>query len=402
MNTLSLMMKTLLVLAIATILVSVALPSALAQTETVLYSFDDNGTDGWYPAASLVRDAKGNLYGTTREGGANGDGTVFELTASGAETTLYSFGGTTTEGISPNNLIRDAEGNFYGTTYLGGTYGFGTVFEFAPSGAETTLYSFGKSTTDGHDPRAGVVRDMQGNLYGTTTYGGTATCEFSGCGTVFELTASGTETILHRFDNNGRDGYQPSAGLVLDTKGNLYGTAINGGAYDDCGIAFELTSSGKEKILHSFGKTATDGCSPWAGLIRDTKGNLYGTTLYGGVHGDGTVFEVTPSGTETILYSFGGTATDGQNPYGVLVRDTEGNLYGTTIFGGAGDCQYGCGAVFEVTLSGTETILHRFGETATDGQGPDAGLVRDSEGNLYGTTTSGGTYGGGTVFEVKP
>jgi len=415
-----------LTLALLAALLLPAVPAAQAQTETVLYSFD--GTDGFYPKAPLVRDTKGNLYGTTvyggtYAGGLEGCGTAFELTPAGIETILHNFGETATDGCNPQaGLVRDTEGNLYGTTSFGGTYDYGTVFELAPSGTETILHSFDKNGTDGVDPTAGLVLDTKGNLYGTTQRGGTGTtCSpLGGCGTVFELTPSGTETILHSFDKNGTDGIDPTAGLVLDTKGNLYGTTEYGGTGEcsrGCGTVFELTPSGTETILHSFNSVndGTDGISPLAPLVRDTEGNLYGTTVSGGIYGVGTVFEVTSSGTETILHSFAETATDGGRPYGGLVMDTQGNLYGTTYNGAkTGSClPSGCGSVFKLTLSGTETTLHRFVDNGTDGTRPNAGLVRDTEGNLYGTTLYGGTYGYGgtgqcrpdgcgTVFEVTP
>jgi uncharacterized repeat protein (TIGR03803 family) len=356
-----------LTLALLAALLLPAVPAAQAQTETVLYSFD--GTDGFYPKAPLVRDTKGNLYGTT----------------------------------------------VYGGTYAGGLEGCGTAFELTPAGIETILHNFGETATDGCNPQAGLVRDTEGNLYGTTSFGGTYDY-----GTVFELAPSGTETILHSFDKNGTDGIDPTAGLVLDTKGNLYGTTEYGGTGEcsrGCGTVFELTPSGTETILHSFNSVndGTDGISPLAPLVRDTEGNLYGTTVSGGIYGVGTVFEVTSSGTETILHSFAETATDGGRPYGGLVMDTQGNLYGTTYNGAkTGSClPSGCGSVFKLTLSGTETTLHRFVDNGTDGTRPNAGLVRDTEGNLYGTTLYGGTYGYGgtgqcrpdgcgTVFEVTP
>jgi uncharacterized repeat protein (TIGR03803 family) len=382
-----------------------AVQPAQAQTETVLFSFEDNGT-GYIPVAPVVRDTKGNLYGTTQQGGNHDNcGTVFELTPLGTETILHSFGETATDGCTPGaGLVRDTKGNLYGTTEQGGAHdNCGTVFELTPSGTETILHRFGETATDGCNPFAGLVRDTKGNLYGTTEEGGTGTCS-GGCGTVFEVTSSGTETILHSFGETATDGTYPH-GLVRDTEGNLYGTTVGGGTYG-YGTVFKLTSSGRETILHGFGKTATDGTSPDAGLVRDTKGNLYGTTPAGGTGkcsgGCGTVFELTSSGTETILHSFVDNGTDGTNPEAGLVRDTEGNLYGTTNNGG-GTGTVGCGTVFEVTSSGTETILHSFCETARDGGSPLAGLIRDAEGNLYGTTSSGGTYlSYGTVFEVTP
>ena len=382
-------------LVIAISLGSLALQSAQAQTETLLHSFQSNGKDGTQPRAGLVRDTKGNLYGTTTSGGTYNNGTVFQLTPSGSEKILHNFNHNTGDGMSPlAGLIRDTQGNLYGTTVGGGAYLGGTVFELTPSGKETVLHSFDDVTTDGFGPVASLVRDAQGNLYGMTPSGGP-----SSGGIVFEVTPSGTETILHSFDDsNSTNGYGPEAGLIMDASGNFYGTTQAGGTEGalSYGTAFEMTPSGTETVLHTFG-IGTDGSNVWAGLVRDAKGNLYGTTYQGGTYGNGTVFEVTPSGTETVLHSFNNDGTDGYGPMAGLVIDASGNLYGTTEFGGT----YTYGTVFEITPSGTETILHSFG-AGTDGRNPVAGLVLDTQGNLYGTTEKGGAHGGGAVFKVKP
>ncbi|HKV82551.1 MAG TPA: choice-of-anchor tandem repeat GloVer-containing protein [Candidatus Sulfotelmatobacter sp.] len=310
-------------------------------TETVLHSFNVDGTDGAYPVASLVM-YRGNLYGTTVEGGTdNIDGTVFELkhtTKGWTETILHSFGASG-DGSQPYCALTvdNKTGNLYGTTNVGGAYSHGTVFELTPSGTETILWSFGNGT-DGANPIAGVIRDTNGNLYGTTEYGGD-----SGYGAVFKLTPSGTESILHSFDLNGTDGAYPVAKLVMYS-GNLYGTTVNGGAYGD-GTVFKVTPSGTETILHSFANNDIEGINPYAGLVMHN-GNFYGTTANGGGIGGvaGTVFEMTPSGSETILHTFGGNQ-DGAFPYGGVAFDKAGNLYGTTLDGGAN----GFGTVFELT-----------------------------------------------------
>jgi uncharacterized repeat protein (TIGR03803 family) len=310
-------------------------------TETILHSFNIDGTDGAYPEAGLVM-YKGNLYGTTVEGGTdNIDGTVFELTPTkkgGTEKILHSFG-TTGDGSQPYCVLTvdNTTGNLYGTTNVGGAYSYGTIFELTPSGTETVLWSFG-SGTDGANPVAGVVRDAKGNLYGTTNYGGAY-----GFGTVFELTPSGIEKVLHSFDLNGTDGAYPLARLVI-YKGNLYGTTVDGGTYGD-GTVFEVTLSGKETILHSFANNDIDGYHPYAGMTV-YQGNFYGTTADGGgtESSTGIVFEMTPSGTESILHVFGGNP-DGTNPLGGVVFDNAGNLYGTTFQGGT----KGFGTVYKMT-----------------------------------------------------
>jgi uncharacterized repeat protein (TIGR03803 family) len=361
---------------------------SVAQTESVLYTFSGI-TDGAHPVAGLVRDKEGNLFGTTYQGGNTGCGglgcgTVFEVTPSGAETELHTFTGVP-DGATPTAaLILDKGGNLYGTTGYGGTSGDGTVFEITAAGEYKVLHSF--MGTDGAVPSAGLVRDGVGNLYGTTQYGGAS------YGTVFQITQTGAETVLYSF-TGGADGGAPLGGLVL-WKGNLYGTTADGGSFS-LGTVFELTKKGKETVLHSF-SGGSDGVSPFAGLILDKEGNLYGTTLGGGGSGCsglgcGTVFEVTPSGAETVLYSF----TDGGSVAG-LVQDAQGNFYGTTQRGGSSFN----GTVFKLSPSGVQTVLHTF-TGGSDGQYPESGLVRAGKA-FYGTTFYGGSTDGGTVFKVIP
>jgi uncharacterized repeat protein (TIGR03803 family) len=323
---------------------------------------------------------------------------------------LHSFAGPPTDGANPlASLLRDAAGNLYGTTYFGGASKAGVVFKLSPTGAETVLYSF-TGGADGANPTAGLFRDAAGNLYGTTEYGGA-----DGAGVVFELVRcnSGYDfKVLHRFTGGG-DGGLPLAGLIQDQAANLYGTTANGGAASKecpagCGTIFKLSPTGTETVLHKF--SGGDGASPGpgVGLIRDAEGNLYGTTEIGGAPsivcngGCGTVFKLSPTGTETILYGFTGGA-DGATPYAGLIQDAAGNLYGTTYVGGSS----GPGVVFKLSPTGTETVLHSFTDGA-DGGLPSAGLVQDAAGNLYGTTGQGGAttchprYGCGVVFRLAP
>jgi uncharacterized repeat protein (TIGR03803 family) len=391
-------------LALAVVLVPAVVPTrpAQAQTFTVLYAFT-GGTDGATPT-DLILDAKGDLYGTTVDGGSssfpNGYGVVFEVDKSNKETALYTFTGTP-DGASPNRgpLVRDAPGNLYGTTESGGASGYGTVFKLDTTGKETVLYSF-TGGTDGGDPFAGLVRDGEGSLYGTTTYGGDLTCDAPyGCGVVFKLDTTGTETVLHTFSGSGGDGGNPVAGLVRDAAGNLYGTTREGGSggYPGYGTVFKLDKAGDETILHSF--TGGDGEWPYAGVIRDAAGNLYGTTENGGsVYG--TIFKLDRRGKESVLHSFAGPPADGAQPFAGLVRDAKVNRYGTTAEGGP----LNWGTVFKLDKSGKETVLHSFTGAADGGQ-PWAGLVRDAKGDLYGTTSSGGStgcegYGCGVVFKL--
>ncbi len=330
----------------------VTTPLAQARTYKVLYTFT-GGTDGALPYAGLIRDSQGNLYGTTENGGNSacqgGCGVVFKVDTSGNETVLYSFTGGA-DGWAPlAGLIRDAQGNLYGTTFAGGHIsgcggsGCGVVFKLDTAGQETALYSF-KGGADGATPYAGLIRDAQGNLYGTAGGG------HSGNGVVFKVSQAGKETVLYSFCPEGRpckDGAVPLAGLIWDSKGNLYGTTQVGGKSRD-GVVFELSPARKETVLHSF-TGGNDGVYPEAGVIRDTQGNLYGTTWAGGAHDGGTVFELSPTGKETVLYSFTGAA-DGRLPTAGVIRDAQGNLYGTTSrAGNVSDCGSGCGVVFEVS-----------------------------------------------------
>ncbi|HEV2177754.1 MAG TPA: choice-of-anchor tandem repeat GloVer-containing protein [Terriglobia bacterium] len=384
-------------LAFAALLVSVvvATPSAAAQTYKVLYNFA-GGTDGAYPYAALLLDSAGNLEGTTYLGGAFGSGTVFKVDTTGTETVLYSFQGGT-DGANPEaSVIADATGNLYGTTSAGGASDKGTVFKLDPTGTETVLHTF-TFPPDGEDPQSGLLLDAQGNLYGTTLTGGSA-----GFGTVFWLAPNGTEKILHAFTDVLDAGTPHFAGLIQDTRGNFYGTTQYGGCRlegEICGTVFKLNTFHKENVLHRF-SGASDGHFPFASLLMDSAGNFYGTTELGGTHCKGTVFKLSASGKETILYNFTG-GTDGGLPVSSLVMDAAGNLYGTTYAGGTSNL----GTIFELSATGTETVLHSF--NGNDGAQPLAGVTRDAAGNLYGPTSLGGSSttcsgGCGVVFELTP
>jgi len=303
---------------------------------------------------------------------------------------------------------------------------FAVLLGAAWARSESVLYSFCSqdNCNDGISPRAGLVFDQKGNLYGTTNSGGAYDeCGDSngGCGIVFKLTPEGKETVLHNFCARGypcRDGANPLAGLVFDQKGNLYGTTEYGGVHGQ-GVVFKLTPEGRYAVLHSFcaDDNCTDGYDPYAGLALDQNGNLYGTTTYGGAHGGGVVFKLTPQHRYAVLYSFcsqGPPCNDGALPYAGVLFDQQGNLYGTTVSGGPynNNCSSGsCGVVFELTPQGEETVLYSFCAQSgcADGALPHAGLVLDEQGNLYGTTVSGGLYNSncfgsscGVVFELTP
>jgi uncharacterized repeat protein (TIGR03803 family) len=330
-------------------------------TETVLFTFPGYGNIGDEPN-SLVMDSKGNLFGTTELNGLRGShcGIAYEITAAGSERTLHRFAGEPTDGCGPQgSLVIDANDNLFGATSGGGKHqNAGTAFKIAEDGTKTVLYNFctkGRLCAHGASPQGGLIMDQNGTFYGTTEVGGSQLCN-GGCGTVFELASDGTESVLHEFKGSPNDGWLPHSNLIEDQLGNFYGTTDEGGIVSGlcdgsgCGTVFKLAPDGDESILYYF-KGGRRGFSPIAGLIEDAAGNLYGTTLYGGsahypcgAQGCGTVFEIAPDGTETVLYSFKDKA-DGAYPLAGLVADGKGNFYGTASNGGA----YGYGTVFEIT-----------------------------------------------------
>ncbi|MGB7603642.1 MAG: choice-of-anchor tandem repeat GloVer-containing protein [Candidatus Sulfotelmatobacter sp.] len=405
----------------------------LRVTEKILYRFE-GGSDGAHPESGVVMDSAGNLYGTTygtrfigsRACGACG--TVFEIsTSSRTETLLHAFSGGDDGAHATAGLILDGAGNLYGVTQYGGSgcitayvTGCGTVFEIpAHSQSEMILHSF--SASDGWAPDGGLIADSPGDLYGTTSSGGCLN-GFGGCGTVFEI-AAGTrkETVLHTFARGGDIEGFPKGRLIMDRSGNVYGTTWMTNLQSHIsGTLFEIVAGTREaKILHTFAG-GRDGDTPNGDLVVDRKGDLYGTTQFGGgfcdsgsspgvdAMGCGTVFEIS-AGTrkETIWHHFNG-GSDGMDPRSGLTRDSAGNVYGTTYSGGV-NCPFGCGTVFEIA-AGTrkETVLYRF-KGGRDGAGPEGELFMDSAGNLYGTTFGGGSNcqkrmelgpGCGTVFEI--
>jgi uncharacterized repeat protein (TIGR03803 family) len=400
-----------------------AATTAAAQVETALHNFGNTTRDGSYPLSNLIFDSAGNLYGTTGEGGAYGYGTVFELSPQSGggwtEKDLHSFNFNGIDGFNPYaGLIFDASGNLYGTTSDGGSGGncgidgCGTVFELTQVGGvwrERILYSFKDNGVDGFGPLGGVIFGSSGRLYGVTAFGGAY-----GQGIVFELAyksgAGWSEHILHTFHHDGTtnfDGANPLEALISDSSGNLYGTA-NGGGTHGWGTVFEMSpatgGAWTEKTVYNFNNNGSDGNTPVAGVIFDASGNLYGTTVNGGTAGLGTVFELVNQGggnwSEAILHSFSQNGTDGFHPEGGVIFDGSGNLFGTTADGGNASSPNGI--VYELTPSGgawTETILFNFSRS---GASPQASLVFGASGNLYGTTSSGGAFNLGTVFELTP
>lgn len=379
--------KRVCVLSMFCIAAAIALP---AQTFTTLMNFDF--THGSGPNAELIQGTDGNFYGTTLLGGTNNNcadncGTVFKITAKGALTTLHNFDGT--DGSSATGLIQGTDGSFYGTTANGGannncTSGCGTVFKITPPGTLTTLYNF--DSTDGSGPYSGLIQGTDGNFYGTTSSGGTNNNCTGGCGTVFKITAAGALTTLHSFD--GTDGSSPNAALIQGTDGNFYGTTYSGGT-NGCGTVFKITANGALTTLHNF--DGTDGCGIYSGLIQSTDGNFYGTTEVGGLSNNGTVFKMTAKGALRTIHSFDYNV--GAYPAG-LVQGTDGNFYGAAQGGGAD-----FGAIFQITAKGTLTTLHSFDEN--DGEDPQSPPLQATNGVFYGTTYSGGADGYGTAFSLS-
>lgn len=445
------------------IILATASAASASWKEKVLYSFQ-GGTDGATPVGGVVFDSAGNLYGATQDGGSSvchsiyQCGTVYQLkppAKSGdpwTETILHVFrGNAENDGASPfGGLVIDSAGNLYGTTAYGGTgdcvllgskLGCGAVFELSPptekggAWAETVLYSF-PTSKQGYVPWGDLVFDKQGNLYGSTIFGGGkgTTCDafYQYCGAVFELsppkTKGGkwTEKLLHGFES-GKDGANPNGGLVFDTKGTVYGTTYGGGnesgecGTGGCGTAFALVppkekgDTWPETIVHRFNYDKSDASNPMAGLVLDPKGNLYGTSMSGGPGPGGTVFRLSPPSnkpgtwTETILHGFNGKA-GGYDPEGAITLDSRGNLYGTTNVGTGGSVR---GSVFQLKqpsrkdLAWALNTIHGF-TGIPDGENPTASVTFDKNGNLYSTTQYGGTGPGcgftgcGVVFETSP
>ena len=362
-----------------------AIPSS-AQTFTGLVSFAGKPTNGANPDfMSLVQGVNGNFYGTTYEGGTAGVGTIFKITPSGTLTTLVNFPEPpNTIGYYPiGGLVLGSDGNFYGTTSSGGASSDGTVFKMTPGGTLTTVYAF-TGGTDGSGPQGPLVQATDGNFYGTTEFAGA-----NNYGTVFQVTPGGTLTTLHSFAFS--EGTNPVAGLIQANDGNLYGTASSGASADD-GSVFQITLTGTFTVLHTFSFSSTDSSDPFGQLVQGTDLKLYGTTVEGGSKGYGTVYSITTTGTYALLHSF--DDTDGNQLYAGLVLATDGNFYGTTRLAGTDND----GTIFQITSAGTLTTLHSF--DLTDGQNPTGGLLQATDGNFYGTTYFGGANNFGTVFKL--
>ncbi len=357
----------------------------------------------------------GGATGSSGSGGSSGGSSGSGGSGSGSsatETVLYAFGTNGSgDGSEPSGpLVIDSSGNLYGTTALGGSNNTGTVFELTAASVEHLVYSFGaQGGTDGYSPNGRLAIDASGDLLGTTSGGGSGNAlnPPDGSGTVFRISSAGAETLLHSFiqPSTSVDGGQPFSGVVLNAAGDAFGTTSAGGA-NGTGAVYEVTAAGSESLLHSFGALGSgDGANPYGGLIMDAAGDLFGETSSGGATGKGCIFEIPSGGSESVLYSFGASGpADGSVPAGSLSMDSAGNLYGATQYGGAN----GTGTIFELTTAGTEVILHSFGAAGSgDGDGPNGDLLINAAGDIFGTTASGGSSrlsasGGGEVFEITP
>jgi uncharacterized repeat protein (TIGR03803 family) len=372
--------------------------SAQGQTYTILHTF--NGADGGQSDATPVLDAAGNLYGTAPNGGQHGYGVVYKLDTSGNITILHHFTGGADGARTYAPVIFDPAGNLYGTTQAGGKFGYGTVFKLDAAGNVTTLHDFEQPAFGVGAPTGGLYRGAAGYLFGVATMGGRF-----GFGSIFRVDVQGHYFVLHEFAGPPDDGANPQGRLLRDAALNFYGTASHGGT-NDYGLVFKLDAAGNYSVLHYF-STATGGIFPVGSLMADPAGHLFGTTWEGGtavqtcpspgpneVPGCGVVYKLNTDGT---IAARSLDSSTGRNPYAGLVRDAAGNMYGTTYLGES----RGAGAVFKLDTHGKFTILHVFGSMNGDGANPSSGVVMDAFGNLYGTTRWGGT-GDGVIYSITP
>jgi uncharacterized repeat protein (TIGR03803 family) len=374
---------------------------APAPTFKTLVNF--NGANGANPGRPPIQGTDGNLYGTAGSGGANGSGVLFKMTPTGKNLTLlYSFCPQTgcADGSGPGALGLGMDGNFYGEATGGGTLGYGTLFKFTGSGTPITLHSF--DDTDGSSPGDRMVQVGNGNFYGTTFYGGTnKKCFSGGCGTVFRITPGNKLTTLHAFCSQAgcTDGAIIYNSLALGTDGDFYGATFWGGGKADGGTIFKITPKGKLTTIYSFCvdyPACSDGSNP-IGPVLGPDGNFYGTTASGGVNGEGAVFKITPQGKLTTIYSFCTqmACTDGFDARSGIILGSDGNFYGTTYYGGT----HNLGTIFQITSAGVLTTLHSF--DGTDGYDQIGVMFQATNGIFYGQTTLGGSGGAGTIFSLS-
>jgi uncharacterized repeat protein (TIGR03803 family) len=369
-----------------TLVLIIAAGVVQAQTFSVLYNFGSNSGDPSTPGYSgiVAQGRDGNLYSTAPIGGTC-CGAIFQITPAGNLKNIYNFTGSNNDGAFPQGGVTlGSDGNFYGTTYEGGSATAGAVFKVTPGGSASTLYSF-TGGSDGAYPYAPPVEGNDGNFYGTTTAGGNTTVCGSGCGTIYKITPAGTLTTLYQFDIT--HGYAPYGPLVLGTDGNFYGTTAFGTSAN-AGVVFKISPAGKFALLYSFDNT--HGQSPFAGMVQGADGSFYGTTIYGGTTGGGVVFKITPGGKLTVLHNMNGT-TDGARPFGGLALASDGNFYGANAYGGTvnSNCADGCGTFFKITPKGAYSVLDKFDYTT--GAVPEITPFQHTSGVVYGDSHIGGT-----------
>ncbi len=374
-------------LILALMMAAIVRPAA-AQTFTVLHEFQGAPNDGSGPRGGLLRDGTGNFFGTTFGGGGDSEGTIYKLTPNGQESVLFTFN--TSDGSFPaSGLVRDKAGNLYGTADEG-PGGAGVLFRLAKDGTEVTFHAFqGGQNSEAAVPSGGVIMDAAGNFYGATLLGGL------GFGTIYRVDPAGNLKVLYNFQGKA-DGASPQGPLVRDAAGNIFGAAAEKGAHN-AGTIFKLAPDGTLTELHSF-TGARDGKTPQGGLLLDSAGNLFGSAFGGGDTGNGTIFQVSKNGGFRRLHSFSG-AVDGTNPNGALIRDSDGNIFGAAQLGGT----FSLGTVFKLTPAGQLIVLHNF-TGDEDGATPFSGLLRDAAGNLFGTAEQNFLIDqrGGTVFKITP
>jgi uncharacterized repeat protein (TIGR03803 family) len=412
--------------AVAILILAISATPAAAQAFSTLHNFCTvtNCTDGYYSSSGLIQGTDGNYYGTAYYGGDFGAGSVYNITADGDLTTFYSFCGQANcaDGYHPwPALVLGSDGRFYGTTTDGGANGNGTIFSLTGDGTLTTLYNFCSQANcaDGYYSGGALLQGTDGNYYGLNSFGG-----LNGAGTIFRITPSGTYTTLHTFcsQTNCPDGIYPRGALVQGANGNFYGVTSGDGGYTSYGTVFSITPSDTFTILHTFcsqGGVCKDGFDPWGGLAQGNDGNLYGTTEDGGTEycerrlnhsgpGCGTVFKITPGGRLTTILALPGPKA-GENPTAQLILASDGKFYGATMYGGThtnvGCAPAGCGTLFSITSDGALRTVHNFRGYLDDGY-ISAQLLQGTDGNFYGSTIYGGTigyceFGCGTVFSLS-